>query len=185
MIIIYSPADSEPEEFDASTLKVSEVSIVQRTIDMKWALIQAGLAEEDLDAMRGVAWVLKKRGQPSLRFGDFDPGVTEMVTRLDRKEVENWLDGAVAEASRDPEVTREQIVAALLGLLDAVHDKEHARRLIDDLAKDPKDQPDQEAPGGEETSEPPSPSPTSTPPGTSTSDSSPTSSTFPPQESTG
>ncbi|MGY1498538.1 hypothetical protein ACW4TU_18395 [Streptomyces sp. QTS52] len=177
MIIIYTPEGGTPEEYDASTLKVSEVSIVQRTIDMKWPAIKAGLGDEDLDAMRGVAWVLKKRGQPSLRFAELDPGITEMVTRLDKKEVQGWVDEAVAQAARNPEVTPEQLIEALAELPDAAHDPEHARRLIDALAQDPKDQPDQEAPTGEENGEPQNPTLTSTSSGTSTSDSSPISAT--------
>lgn len=178
MIIVYTPADGQPEHFDARSLRVSEVSIVSRTIDQTWRQIREGLGEEDLDAMRGVAWVIKKRSTPSLRFGDFDPGVDEMVTRLDKTEVETYVSTAVAEAQQDPEVTAEQIAHALRALPDAALDREHAAAVIDRLANTPKD----EAPVAEQEPQLPSgPTEESTSSEPSTSVSSLTSSTSLPQ----
>jgi hypothetical protein len=182
VIIIYKPAGGEREEYDASTLRVSEVSIVQRTIDMKWADIKAGLPDEDLDAMRGIVWVLKKRSQPSLRFSEFDPGVTEMVTRYDKSEIRILIENVMDTVARDPEIDRERVAEALSELADAAHDPEHCRQLIAELTA--QDAPKEE-PSPEETSpSEPSPNPTSSTPDSSTSDSSPTSSTSPQQPST-
>lgn len=188
MIIVYTPEGGQPEQYDASSLRVSEAAIVQRTIDMKWQEIREGLERDDLDAMRGIVWVLKKRSQPSLRFGDFDPGVDEMTSRMDQREVAAYVDNAFAVTENDSEMTSEEVAAFLLGRLpDIAADPEHARALIEARAKGPKDpaeaaasepQPTQETPG-----EDPTPSPTSSEPGTSTSDSSPTSSTSPQQPS--
>lgn len=178
MIIVYSPAGGEKEEFDATTLRVSEVSIVQRTIEMKWDAIKAGLAEDDLDAMRGVAWVIKKRSNPALRFGEFDPGVEEMTTLLDKREVRAWIDEALAMAAANPDVTPDQVAQALSGLPAAAQDSEHARQLIAEMTQDPKEDP--AAPQPEpEPAEPSdaSSTPTSSTPAPSTSASSPTSST--------
>jgi hypothetical protein len=143
VIIVYTPAGGEPEHYDVRSLKVSEVSIVSRTIDQKWPVIKEGLAEDDLDAMRGIVWVIKKRSQPSLRFGDFDPGVDEMVTRLDKTEVENYVAEAVAIATQDPDVTGEQIAHALRHLPPAALDPEHAQRVIEETAEAPKGSGDQ------------------------------------------
>lgn len=184
MIIVYTPADGEPEHYDARTLKVSEVSIVSRTVDMRWPEIKQGLADDDLDAMRGIVWVLKKRSQPSLRFGEFDPGVDEMVTRLDKTEVEEYVAGAVALARQDPSVTSEDIAGALAQLPAAAVDPEHAERIIREMTEDPKDS---AAPGPDSVPSPaetPGPSPESTSSEPNTSDSSPTSSTSHPQPST-
>lgn len=187
MIIIYTPADGEPEEYDARSLKVSEASLVQNTIGMKWAEISKGLEVEDLDAMRGIVWVLKRRGNPNLRIGDVDPGVDEMVTRWSRREVTDYVEEAFRIADTNPEATREDIALALVELPRAAADPEHAKQLIAEMTKAPKDQPE-EAPavaplaeaGGSS-----SPSPTSSLPETSTSDSSPISSTSLLTESTG
>jgi hypothetical protein len=187
LIIIYTPEfGGEPEHYDARDLLVSEASIVSRTIDMKWGEIQQGLEQEDLDAMRGIVWVLKKRQQPTLRFGDFDPKVDSMVTRMSRREVTDYVENAFSLVGTDPDLTREKVAQVLSELPDtAAADPEHARALIEQMAKDPKDQPDTEVPeepvpDGELSS----PSPTSNSPETSTSPSSPISSTSPLQEST-
>lgn len=131
MIIVYTPAGGEPEQYDARSLLTSEASIVARTVDMKWPAVKEGLPDEDLDAMRAVVWVLKKRSAPTLRFGDFDPGVDEMVTRFDKTEIESWVDSAFGLLGTDPEVTPEGIAHALREVPDAALDSEHARAYIE------------------------------------------------------
>ena len=180
MIIVYTPQGGEREEYDAGTLRVSEASIVSRTVDMKWAEVQAGLGSEDLDAMRGIVWVLKKRSQPTLRFSEFDPGINEMVTRLDNTEVRSWVEEAVATAARNPDVTPEDVATALAELPTAALDPDYARQVIAELTAAPKAP---EHPGRPDTAQDPSQSPTSSVPETATSDSSPTSSTSLPQPS--
>jgi hypothetical protein len=178
LIVVYTPAGGEPEHYDASTLKVSEASIVQRTVDMKWQEILNGLAEDDLDAMRGIVWVIKKRTTPSLRFGDFDPGVTEMTSRMTNDEVSAFIEPLFAQGIANPDLTTEVVADMLRSrITDAAVDPEYANDLIDRLAAaaedGPKDQPQPEA--SEESGS--SPSPTSSVPEPSTSGSSRTSST--------
>jgi hypothetical protein len=184
LIIVYTPASGEPEYYDASSLRVSEASIVQRTIDMKWQEILKGLEEDDLDAMRGIVWVLKKRSDPSLRFGDFDPGVGEMTSRMDKREVETYVDNAFRVAESDSDLTPQMMADILLERLpDVAADPEHGRAVIEARLHGPKETaapPPAPMPPGDA----PSPSPTSSSPETSTSDSSPTSSTSPQQPST-
>jgi hypothetical protein len=148
LIIIYTPADGEAEHYDAKDLLVSEAAIVQRTIDMKWGEIQQGLEHEDLDAMRGIVWVQKKRRQPTLRFGDFDPRVDEMVTRMSRREVTDYVENAFGMVGTDPELTVEKVAEILSELPDtAAADPEHARALIEQMAKGPKEDPEPEPEG--------------------------------------
>lgn len=141
MIIVYTPADGEREEFDARTLKVSEVGIVSRTIDrpLSRQQIHTGLSEEDLDVMRGIAWVIKKRTHPSLRFGDFDPGYEEMCTLLDRQEVEGWAEATAQVAWQQPDATPETVLAALRLVPANALDREHAEALVERLAHVPKE----------------------------------------------
>lgn len=183
MFIVYTPAGGEPEHFDARSLLVSEASIASRTIDQKWPQIKEGLAADDLEAMRVVAWVLKKRTHPSLRFGEFDPGIEELATRLDKTEVETYVTGAVAIARENPEVTGEQIVDALHDLPPVAMDPAHAEAFIKEMAADPKDEPAPEAQPEPQFSAA-APSPESTSSDASTSGSSPTSSTSGPETST-
>lgn len=173
MIVVYSPAGGEEQHFDARTLRVSEVSIVARTIDQKWPQIQQGLGDEDLDVMRGVAWVIAKRTTPSLRFGDFDPGVDELLTRLDKSETEAFIANAVQAAWDEKDATEERVRELVEAyVLPAALDQEHAQLTIDKaLAEAPKGEPEATAlPSGDPTS-------TSTKSEPGTSDSSPTSST--------
>ncbi|MFE4647753.1 hypothetical protein [Streptomyces sp. NPDC056707] len=187
MIIVYTPKGGDPEHHDARSLLSSEASIVARTIDMKWPAVKEGLREEDLDAMRAVVWILKKRHQANLRYGDFDPGVDDMVTRYDKGEVEEWVKSGFGVSAADPEITPEQIAYALREVPDAAADPDHARAYIEKLqaeaeaeGKDPEPVEAAEA-VPELTTSATSTSATSEP---STSDSSPTSSTSDPTLST-
>lgn len=146
MFIVYRPAGGEPEHFDVRSLRVSEVSIVQQTTGQKWREIEEGLGEDDLEAMRAVAWVLKKRSNPSLRWGEFDPGIEELVNRLDRREVETYVTGAIAIARQNPEVTGEQIADSLQHLPPVAMDPAHAEAFIKEMTADPKDESVQEPP---------------------------------------
>lgn len=138
MIIVYTPADGEPQHFDARSLRVSEVSIVSRTIDQTWREVEAGLVQEDLDAMRGVAWVIQKRSNPSLRFGDFDPRVDEMVTRYSKTEVDTYVTNAVALA-REEGADDDTVLRALAKFPAATLDEEYARATIERIVRAPKD----------------------------------------------
>lgn len=183
MIIVYTPADGEPEHYDANSLKVSEASIVSRTIDMKWAAIKESLQEDDVDAMRGIVWVLKKRSLPSLRFGEFDPGVNEMTTRFDKDEAVNVIENALSVVDEQgDDVSTEAVHRALAGLVEACADPEHAQALIDArLAAGPKEPAETEVgqPSEQPSASGPREIPTSESSETSTSDSSPTSATSP------
>ncbi|MFF7067298.1 hypothetical protein [Streptomyces pseudovenezuelae] len=178
MIVVYTPAGGEPEQYDASTLKVSEASIVQRTVDMKWQEILQGLGEDDLDAMRGIVWVIKKRSNPTLRFGDFDPGVTEMTSRMSNEEVAAFIEPLFAQGVANPELTTEVVADMLRSrVAEAAVDPEYANDLIDRLAAEAQDGPKDQAPPEANEESGSSPSPTSSAPEPSTSRSSRTSST--------
>jgi hypothetical protein len=183
---VYTPEGGEPQHYDASTLKVSEASILQRTVDMKWQEILRGLEEDDLDAMRGIVWVIRKRGEPSLRFGDVDPGVTELTSRMSDKEIARYIEASFATGATNGKLTREMVADILRErIADVAIDPEYANRLIDRLAAQeaPKEEAAQAvAEAAEGTGS--SPSPTSSTPETSTSDSSPPSCTSPQPEST-
>ncbi|MEU2181229.1 hypothetical protein [Streptomyces thermolilacinus] len=174
MIIVYTPEGGEPEHYDARTLRVSEAAIASRTADMKWGDLKTGLQDEDLEAMRAVVWVIKKRTQPSLRYGEFDPGVEEMVTRLDRDEITQWVEAAAGIAAQEPDLTAETLQAILAHIPPTALDREHAdeavARALDEFeAGRPKGAPSPEPSTGE------SPTPTSIESEPSTSASSPTS----------
>lgn len=140
MIIIYVPKDGEREHFDARSLRVSEATIVQRLLARKWGEVEAGIREEDLEALRAVAWVVKKRSTPSLRYDDFDPGIDELGMRLDADEVVAYVRQVIAFATaNNPDATPADIREALAELPNLAFDPEHAQRTVEELAADPKD----------------------------------------------
>lgn len=188
MLIVYSPAGGEVERFDIRTLRTSEASIAQKTLGISWAEIQKGIDIDDPEILRGVAYVLKKRSHPTIRYGDFDPVIGELVTKLDKKEVTDSVKAAFEIAETDGDVSRDVVAAVCQRIVPAADDPEHAERLIAEMAEAPKDEPAEEP--AEEGSGPlPQESPsTSTTTSTSSepsgSGSSPSSSASPPQSST-
>lgn len=187
MIVVYTPEDGgEPQHYDASTLRTSEATILQRTVDMKWQQIVESLGRDDLDAMRGIVWIIKKRTAPTMRFGDFDPLVTELTSKMSNKEISDFLEALFAEGVANEELTTGQVAEILRARVDeAAVDPAFARQLVDRLEAeaeaDPKGSADLES-LAEATSS--SPTPTSSTPETPTSRCSPTSSTSPQPEST-
>ncbi|MEU5284119.1 hypothetical protein AB0G97_08880 [Streptomyces sp. NPDC020755] len=175
MIIVYTPAGEQPTSYDARTLLVSEASAAARTIDQTWPEVKANLVDEDLDAMRAVVWILRKRAEPTLTFDGFDPVVDEMVTRYDKREIENWVTRAFGMMVPGSDVTAEQVAVGLREVPAAAADPEHARAFIEQCRA--------EAAGGKDgtPATPPAParttsrSRTSSSSEPSTSDSSPTS----------
>ncbi|MET7475060.1 hypothetical protein ABZT17_11965 [Streptomyces sp. NPDC005648] len=187
MIIVYTPTGGEPQEYDARSLRVSEVSIAQRTAGMKWGEIEQGLDSDDPEAMRVIVWVIKKRAEPTLRYGDFDPLITEMTTRMSRQEVTDYVDNAFALAETDPDVTTDHVVGVLQRIIAVAVDPEHAEQLIAEKAAGPKESTAEDAPEQQpppEESSPSSTTPTSTSSEATGSGSSPTSSTSHPELST-
>lgn len=180
MIIVHTPADGEVEHFDFQSVRTSEASIITSLITdtVTWQQVKERVREEDPDVLRVVAFVVKKRSNPSLRISDFDPLVDELAMRLDRREIEEWVEVA-AETITSSDLRQDVVESSLSSIIDAAADTEHARAMVQRLLAG-KFPPDPEA-----TSTPSSPTPeesTSSEPGTSGS--SPTSSTSTDEPST-
>lgn len=184
MIIVYTPEGGEPQHYDARSLRTSEASIVQRTTGMKWGEVEQGLDSDDPEAMRAIVWVLRKREEPSLRYGDFDPMIGEMTTRMDRREVTEYVENAFRVVDTDPDVTRDQVAAIVQRIIKVAADPEHAEQLIAEMQQGPKEAEAEEDPAEDQPRLAPTSTPTSTSSEESGSDSSPTSSTSPQPEST-
>ncbi|NUT11018.1 MAG: hypothetical protein HOQ38_11120 [Nonomuraea sp.] len=184
MIIVYTPEGGEPQQYDARSLRTSEASIVQRTAGMKWGEVEQGLDSDDPEAMRAIVWVLKKRDQPSLRYGDFDPLIGEMTSRMDRREVTEYVENAFRVVDTDPDVTRDQVAAIVQRIVKVAADPEHAEQLIAEMQQGPKEAEAEEPPPEDQPSPPSNSTPTSTLSEESGSPSSATSSTTPLTSST-
>ncbi|MCX5201042.1 hypothetical protein OG897_06145 [Streptomyces sp. NBC_00237] len=187
MIIVYTPAGGEPEQYDVNTLRVSEASIVERTVGREWGDIESKLKNNDLDGMRGVIWVLRKRSNPSLRWADWDPGIREMRTFWDLDEVEQEAAQALKLLAVEEDVTAEGAEDFVRAMAKACVDRERAAEVIEAVitthretsVADPKEEPQAE-PVMSPTFAPIPASPEPAPTGL---DSSPTSSTSHPEPS--
>lgn len=145
MIIVYTPKGGEPERFDAR-LKVSETVRAAATVDRPWPDIKGSL-NDNTESMRVVAWLVAKRTNPSLRYGDFDPYDEELTTRLDRDEVTRWAEATAGFAWLEKDATPETVAASMQLIPQVADDREHAEQVIERLAAErPKDRPSPDAP---------------------------------------
>ncbi|MFD0437001.1 hypothetical protein [Streptomyces chartreusis] len=135
MIITYTPEGSEPQTFDAARLRASEIQIIERTVEGHWSEIKRAMGNGDINAMRTVAWVIKKRQEPSLRFAQFDPWEGELRVRLDEREVKVYAQNIFERYAADPE----ELAEAFEELRESAHDRETAEAAIADVTapKDP------------------------------------------------
>ncbi|MFI8254077.1 hypothetical protein [Streptomyces filamentosus] len=181
MIIVHTPEDGSPvERFDCRSIRTSEASVITSLVtdDLTWQQVKDRLHEDDPDVLRVIAYVIKKRSQPSLRINDFDPPVDALKTKLDRREIETWADLAaekVATFDGPPEVME----LSLSPILDAADDVDHAKAMLQKVlaGKSPAAPAAPPAPASPTTEESTSSEP-------STSGSSPTSSTSTDEPST-
>ncbi|MET7914465.1 hypothetical protein ABZU45_00740 [Streptomyces avermitilis] len=135
MIIEYTPEGAEPQRLDAGRMRASEIQIIERTADARWDDIREAMSQGDVNAMRTVAWAIKKRTEPALRYGDFDPWDDELRVRLDARETRAYAEGIFAKFGSDPE----DLAEAFEELRDVTADREACEQAIADVTapKDP------------------------------------------------
>ncbi|MFJ6810659.1 hypothetical protein ACIQRK_32425 [Streptomyces anulatus] len=165
MIIIYSPEGGEPERLDAGRLRASEIQIAERTADRPWDVLKGSLVDCDVTALRTLAWVIKKRADPSLRFSAFDPFEDELKVRLDARETHRYAAEMFARYGHDPV----ELAGAWEELREAADDPAIADAAIKEQTDGPKAEPGASGSVTPETStSASSPSTSATPPTTST-----------------
>lgn len=144
MILIYSNDGGEPQRFDAGRLRASEIQVIERTADGRWAQIKEAAADGDINAMRVIAWVIKKRTESTLRFADFDPYEGELVARLDDREVRAFAEAIVEKYRVEPE----DLAEAFAELRDVAANPEKVDAVIAEVTtpKDPAPAEDQQSP---------------------------------------
>jgi hypothetical protein len=136
VIIVFEPEGSEPQPFDAGRgkLRASEIQVIERTADARWPDIKEGVANGDIHAMRVVVWAIRKRTEPTLRFGDFDPFEGELYSRLDAREVRDYAETLFETHQNNPD----DLAEAFEQLRDVAFDREDADVTIADVTA-PKD----------------------------------------------
>ena len=134
MIIVHTPADGEVERFDFRSVRTSEASIITRLMsdDVSWPQVKARVNDNDPDALRAVAFVIKKRSNPSLRIDDFDPVADELASKMDHRDVDVWAQIA-AEKLAPFNGSAEAARLALNVVLDEADDVDYAQATIERL----------------------------------------------------
>lgn len=106
MIIVYAPDDGETHRWDlkAARILATEAEAVERVTDLDWNTARAKVIKGSMLALRAIAWVLLKRQQPSLRYGQFDPAAGELDWQYDADER-----AVIREnIAKDPDLTDEE-----------------------------------------------------------------------------
>ncbi|MEU0001492.1 hypothetical protein ABZ069_31700 [Streptomyces microflavus] len=165
MIIVYTPEGGEPERLDVGRLRASEIQIAESNSDRPWDQLKGGLVDGDVTAMRVLAWVIKKRSNPTLRLSAFDPFEDELKVRLDARETHRYAGEMFARYGHDPK----ELAGAWDELREAAEDPAIAEAAIKEQTDGPKAEVSSSG---------------SVTPETSTSDSSPSTSATPPTTST-
>lgn len=144
MIIKYTPEDGDPQELNAGRLRASEIQVIERTAGARWIEIKEAMSEGDINALRTVAWAIKKRTEPALRFSDFDPWEGELRASLDARETRAYAEGIFSKFADKPE----DLAEAFDELRDAAADREACEQAIADVTapKDPAPAEDPQSP---------------------------------------
>lgn len=137
MIVVYTPKGGTPEHYDAKDLLMSEGRIVERATDMKWVQVEAGLMQDDIEALRGVAWIHRKRAEPDLRYTTFDPRIGELKAKFDADEVAEMA----ADIAANPRASEDDRQDGLRELEQRALDPAAAAIVIKDITAGPKEEP--------------------------------------------
>jgi hypothetical protein len=133
MIVIYTPEDGVPREYDAEGLTCAEADAVCRATDMGWGELRLALRNQAPAALRAVAWAWTKRSQPDLRLSHFDPPLRSVKARFITDEVDELLDQVDVSPLTGPQ--REQVRRELVML---AMDKDAVQAAIDEHDDGPK-----------------------------------------------
>lgn len=136
MIITYRPDGDSVERVSTDDLSALEAAAIEEAMgDVPWRAVEDRLRGQDPTAMRAVLWAFRRRTEPALAFAEFDvPGWRRRLTaRIDRAEIDDVLQGLVAEALANSEDSG--IDAMLPHLRKLAHDQADVDAALDALGK--------------------------------------------------
>lgn len=113
MIIEYSPEGADRKSWDLKQVKVlaAEAETVERLTEWTWGETLQRLSKGSTIALRAIVFVLAKRDEPALKYGQFNPPASELDYWLDAEE-RNAYREAIADAEIS-EAERERMLEAL------------------------------------------------------------------------
>ncbi|GAA4663271.1 hypothetical protein [Streptomyces youssoufiensis] len=114
MILVYAPDEGEAQRWDVATLRIAatEAEAVERVTGLTWEEVKQGAQKGSMRALRALAWVLVKRGAPTLRYGQFDPATHELGVDYDADE-RAAIREAIATSTEVSEDEREALLAQI------------------------------------------------------------------------
>lgn len=136
MIISYKQDDGTTVRVSTDDLSAIEAAAVEEAMgDTPWRAVEDRLRGQDPTAMRAVLWAFRRRSEPGLIFSEFDvPGWRRRLTaRIDRAEIDDVLQGLVADALANSEDSA--IDAMLPHLRKLAHDQADVDAALDALGK--------------------------------------------------
>lgn len=112
MIVVYSPKDGAEQSFvfDPDTWSLAEVEEVEALSGKGVPAMTMGLLSGRVGNLRPVLYVYLKRTNPSLRWKDFNPFVSECTIRSSLAEMQETRDRVLADEDWPD---REQVLAQL------------------------------------------------------------------------
>jgi hypothetical protein len=114
LIIIYAPEGGERQTWNLKEVRFmsSEAEAVERSTGLEWQEAKARVIKGSMLALRAIVWVLVKRDEPALRYGQFDPAENEIGVDFDTEEWAVVRD----ELANSPDLDDEQRALALAQL---------------------------------------------------------------------
>lgn len=109
MIVTYAPSEGERREWEykSADLPSGEAEDIEDAVGITFEEWQASLLQGGAKARRALLWVLLKREQPGLKFGDVSFRLGELGVDFDRDEQDQLL----VEMNKNPNVSEEQAAA--------------------------------------------------------------------------
>lgn len=136
MIITYKQDDGTEDLLSTDDLSAIEAAAIEEAMgDVPWRAVEDRLRGQDPTAMRAVLWAFRRRAEPGLVFSEFDvPGWRRRLkARIDRAEIDDVLQGLVAEALANSEDAA--IDAMLPHIRKLAHDQADVQAALDALGK--------------------------------------------------
>lgn len=105
MIITYTPDDAEPQmwNFKPDRMLATEAEAIEKKTGLRFAEWAEALQHGSAIALRAMLWILLKRTEPTLQFGDVDFALGSLGLDLDEDEKRTARDALNADIDMSDE----------------------------------------------------------------------------------
>lgn len=130
MIVTYSPADGQQRtwQYKSAELPSADAEALEEVVPPSFDEWQQQLLRGGAKARRALLWVLLRRDDPTLKFGDVEFRMGELEVEFDSDEKQR----ALAEVEKDPNIAEEDKAQLRELLADQGGDEQGKGRTPDD-----------------------------------------------------